>query len=443
MNEISKDDENMSIGSRLMIHFRHLKRIFKNEEEQEVKKPTEISLQNLEEWLDEKSKPLMEEVQQQIEEILIKVNEELQRARINVEVLENAKLQNPNIPFKAKQYMEGNRKAYARAINSFLGHMEVNNKDYFYLVGFCRLFDELISNLNKSTLRSYTILQEFFANETSRIAQSIKKFDSLFGELKSALNSEKMVSVNRAKEKVQSLKSKIKQKINLDVDFKNMEADLKLANNEKGTIMDNIEKFNKSDEHNNFLKLNEEKKIKASAFYNDENQILQSFSVLERALRKYSHIAFEHEEIVLDYLKQPLEILANDKNFVILEIFKNLDKLLQEDKLQIDDKKKEKSLEEIKKMDKEFLEQFVKKYFSFKAEMEDIENKIKSTGVAEKFRNFNKQLEDTNLRIEKNNYEYNRIKDDFIELNNSIENLKNEIESSVRGIFEGEIRVVA
>jgi len=239
------------------------------------------------------------------------------------------------------------------------------------------------------------------------------------------------------------LKTRIKQKINLDVDFKNMEADLKLANNEKDTIMDNVEKFNKSDEHNNFLKLSEGKKIKASAFYSDENQILQSFSVLERALRKYSHIAFEHEEIVLDYLKQPLETLANDKNFVILEIFKNLDKLLQEDKLQIDDRKKEKSLEEIKKLSKEFLEQFLKKYFSFKAEMEDIGNKIKSTGVAEKFRNFNKQLEEINLRIEKNNYEYNGIKDDVIELNNSIENLKNEIENSVRGIFEEDIRVVA
>ena len=443
MNEISKDDENMSIGSRLMIHFGNLKRIFKNEERQEVKKPTGISLQNLEEWLNEKSKPLMEEGRQQTEEILMKVSEELQRARINVEILENAKLQNPDIPFRAKQYMEGNRKAYARAINSFLGHMEINNKDYFYLVGFCRLFDELISNLNKSTLRSYTILQEFFANETNKIAQNIKNFDILFKELKSALNNESLVAVNAARDKIQNLKTRIKQKINLDVDFKNMEADLKLANNEKDTIMDNVEKFNKSDAHNNFLKLSEGKKIKASAFYSDENQILQSFSVLERALRKYSHIAFEHEEIVLDYLKQPLETLANDKNFVILEIFKNLDKLLQEDKLQIDDRKKEKSLEEIKKLSKEFLEQFLKKYFSFKAEMEDIGNKIKSTGVAEKFRNFNKQLEEINLRIEKNNYEYNGIKDDVIELNNSIENLKNEIENSVRGIFEEDIRVVA
>ena len=79
-----------------------LKKIFKNQE-QEIKQIREIKLNYAEEWLNEKAKPLTEEVRQHIEEILMKVTEESQRARINAEVLENAKLQNPNIPFKAKQ----------------------------------------------------------------------------------------------------------------------------------------------------------------------------------------------------------------------------------------------------------------------------------------------------------------------------------------------------
>src|SRR3989338_723616 len=114
-----------------MIEF--LKKIFKNEEP-ETKQVHEISLHDLEDWIEEKAKPLMEEVKIRTDEILMKAGEELERTRFNVEVLENSKLQNPNIPFKAKQYMEGNRKAYVRSVNSFLGHMEINNKDYFYLL---------------------------------------------------------------------------------------------------------------------------------------------------------------------------------------------------------------------------------------------------------------------------------------------------------------------
>jgi hypothetical protein len=319
--------------------------------------------------------------------------------------------------------------------------MEINNKDYFYLAGFGKLFDELIDDLNKGTLRSYTILQEFFAHEVGKIAQNLKNFDNLFRELKSILNSEKMVSINNAREKIQSLKAKSRQKINLDVDLKSAEAGLKLANGEKNSIIASIEKFSKGEEHNSFLRLNEEKKSKAKSFYDAQSNMLQSFSVLERSLRKYSHIAFEHEEIVLEYLNDTVEALANDKGLVILEVLQNLKKLLLENQLKIDDKKKEKSLEEIRKLSREFLEQFIKRYFSFKSEMEELDAKIKAAGVAEKFREFNKQLEDVNFRIEKNNEEFEKLKGDFGRLANSIENLKTEIENDIRNIFVEETSI--
>ncbi len=419
-----------------------LKKIFREEAEQETKQVTEVKLQHLSEWLDEKSKPLTEELKHQIDEILMRINEEIERSRFNIEVLENAKLQNPNIPFKAKQYMEGNRKAYIRAVTSFIGHMEINNKDYHYLVDFCKEFDRLLDEVNKGTIRSYTILQEFFANETGKISQNLKNFDTLFSELKSVLGNEKIVMGNSIQEKIQNMRAKIKQKINIDVDFKNAEAGLKLATEEKDAIIAEIISFNKSEEHLNFLNLAEQKKNLEKDFYRSQNSILQSFSVLERPLRKYSHIAFEYEEIILDYLNRPIETLANDKELKILEILRNMEKMLSENSLQIDDKKKEKSLEETKRLNKEFIQQFLNKYFSFRSEIEEMENKIKATGVSEKMKELNKKLEDTNFRIEKNGEEQNRLKDDLEKLSSSISNLKNDIGSSIKEVFNEEVRVI-
>lgn len=423
-----------------MLNF--LKKILQIEEEQDTKKSIQLGMQDLDGWVVEKSKPLMGETRRHIEEILMKVNDELELARLNVEALENAKLQNPNIPFKAKQYMEGNRKVYIRAVNSFLGHLEINNKDYFYLLGFCKLFDELINSLNKGTIRSYTILQEFFANETNKIVQNLKKFDMIFAELKSALNSEKVVAANGLRNRIEELEYKIKQKISIMMDFKNREAVLKLANTEKDDVMKKIGEFSISDEHNNFLKLSEEKKAQAAAFYIHQSQILQSFSVLERPLRKYSHVAFEHEEAVLDYLKHPIETLVRDKDLRILEILKNMEKLLAENKLQIDEKKKEKSLEETKKLSKDFLEQFLDMHFSFKTKIEDLDSKIKATGVQEKFKNFNDQLEEINTIIENSNEEYLKLKNEAAKSENAIEILKNDLESSIRKIFGEEVKIV-
>src|SRR3989338_7933686 len=440
MNENTNDEINMSIGSRLMVHFRHIKKIFKNEE-QEEKRAIEININSLEEWLDEKSKPLMEDVTHKTDEILMRVNEELQRARFNVEALENAKLQNPNIPFKAKQYMEGNRKAYARSLNSFLGHMEINNKDYHYLLEFCRQFDELANDLSRGTLRSYTILQEFFAHETKKIAQNLKSFDTLFKELDSALKNEKVVAVTKTKEKTEALKSKIRQKINLDLDFKTVEVALKLASDEKEAIMADIADFSKSGEHANFANLNEEKKAKEKSFYESQSGILQSFSVLERPLRKYSHIAFEHEEAVLDYLKSPIDAMVSDKEMMIVKILGNLEAMLKENRLQVDERKKEKSIEEIKKINSGFIGSFVKKYFSFKNEMKGIEDRINATKVAEKLRDFNQKLEDTNSRIEKDSVECDRLKRDVARTSSLIESLKSEIEGSIAEIFNEDVRI--
>lgn len=418
-----------------------IKKIFKSEEP-ETKQVTGIELQNLEEWVKEKAKPTTEEIKIRTDEILMKIDEELQRTRFNVEVLENAKLQNPNIPFRAKQYMEGNRKSYAKSVNSFLGNLEINNKEYFYLITFCKEFEIMLNDLHSGTLRSYTILQEFFANETNKIAQNIKNFDNFFKELNSVLKDDRMVAIDSAIERIRNLKTKAKQKINLDIELKDAEASVMLAKNEKDSLMVEIMNFDRGEEHNEFLKLNEERKDKTKSFYEDENRIIQSFSVLERPLRKYSHVAFEHEEIVLDYLKDPISTLTSDKGMKILEILKNLEKLLNENKVQIDDRKKEKALEETKKLSKEFIEQFMKKYFSFRAEIEGIDSRIKSLGVAERLKDYNKKLEDVNIRIDKNSEEYAKLKNDFEKLNDSILSFKNDVENSVKNLFGEEVKVV-
>lgn len=417
-----------------------VKKIFKNEEPK-LKEIRKINLQEISEWLDNKSKPLIEELNFQIEKILMGINEEIQITRVNIDVLENAKLQNPNIPFRAKQYMEGNRKAYIRSVTSFLGHLEINNKDYFYLRGFCNMFDKLIIDMDKGTLRSYTILQEFFSNETNKIAQNLKNFDDIFSELKSTMDNKKVVSLNHLKEKIKELEIKINQKMNIDLDFKSIEAEFTGSNNEKEEIMKNIEKFNKDDEHINFLNLNEEKNKKTNNNDFRQNDFLQSFSFLERALRKYSHIAFDHEELVLDYLQQPIESLVKDKKLVILDILKNVESLIIENKLGIDEKKKEKPLEEIKKLNKGFFEQFLREYTVFKSELEDIEKQIKISRVPEKLKYFNISLKDINLIIERENKEFDKIKAEVVKLDKVIDELHNEIEIDIKELFNEEIKI--
>jgi hypothetical protein len=319
--------------------------------------------------------------------------------------------------------------------------MEVNNRDYHYLVEFCNEFEKMIEELNTGTLRSYTILQEFFANESGKIAKNLRNFDMLFKELKMELGSERLVSANSAIEKAKDLEAKTKQKLNMSLEIKDTEASLQVVEREKNSILKEIGDFSKSQEHENFLKLTEERKSKTSSFFNDEDQLTQYFSVIERPLRKYSHTAFEHEELVLGYLKDPVGALSNDKDLKIADALASLKSMISEGKLQFDERKKEKAVEAIEKMDKIFLKNFAEKCYSFKSEMKDIDNKIIASGVAEKFRSLNKQLENANLRMESISAELGRAKIDHEKASAAVDLMKKEIESSVNSMFKLEISI--
>ena len=60
-------------------------------------------------------------------------------------------------------------------------------------------------------------------------------------------------------------------------------------------------------------------------------------------------------------------------------------------------------------MDMVFLKGFSDRYSSFKSEMKEIDHKIVSSGVADRFRQLNDNLESANLRIERMNIEHGKI----------------------------------
>src|SRR3989338_3484562 len=103
----------------------------------------------------------------------------------------------------------------------------------------------MLNDLHNGTLRSYTILQEFFANETSKIAQNIKNFDNFFRELKSVFKAGRMVAIDHAIEKIRELKAKTNQKKNMDIGLKDAEASVMLAKNDKDSLMAQIMNYHR------------------------------------------------------------------------------------------------------------------------------------------------------------------------------------------------------
>lgn len=409
-----------------------IKKFLRNKEESKVE---EIFFPEIEKWIDEKSKPFFDEAGHEIRCTLDSFNEKKSRINEDLNNLGSLQLQNPNIPIKAKQFMEGNREFYMSALRKWINGLNFDNSnraDFSSLKKNAESFEVSLDSLNKETVRSYTILQEFFGNEISHIAVGIRGMSDDAKAVLSILNNEKMNKFEVLRNRMNDIKEKIAQK-NKILLMKNEEiSKLEAAKKEKDELLKKAEELKQSGDYAKYRELKSEKENAVTELKNYEDALIQSFSSIERALRKYSHIAFEHESLVLDYVASPLKTLSDDKNFVIGDILSKMKELIESNTLKLDDAKKSKTLEEIKKLDKETLAKYVNFYNKFSSRMRDIENSLSSMEINNKIKDMNAAISNIEIVIKNINREVERIDSVISKLD--IDSLVKSLEREMMGV---------
>ena len=92
-------------------------KIFKKEEPQ--LETAYVDIEELQQWFESKSEPVLEDIHSSMKEDLDKINEFITNIRSASKGLGEAKLRNDKIPERAMQIMEGNRKAYINAVLTY------------------------------------------------------------------------------------------------------------------------------------------------------------------------------------------------------------------------------------------------------------------------------------------------------------------------------------
>lgn len=417
--------------------FKFIKRLFAKEEEREKEN---IKLDKLEEWLNPKAEAISNELTGNISSIKNKIEEGIRKAKSNLEILKDAKLKNPNIPIRAKQMMEGNRVSYIKIASNFLDYLwkEVKDeKDYEKLLGFSNDFDKSLDSLGKSTTRSYHVIKEFFANEATEIAINIKNIDGFFKELKSAIEGSNMAKIDVLKKEIISMKSRISQKANLKEQLKSKEEELKKLNGGKEELLKEITSLKNSGEYSDFNNLKQEKDSIERQIRLSKEDVFHSFSAIDKALKKYVRIAFEDEKLLSSYIGNPVNALLGDKELKIIRILESLEKNLIQSKIELDEKKKEKTLMEIKKLGKDFFIDFLNNYNKLNEKLMDIEDKVRKNESKKKFMDLNERLNKLNANLEKAENIKGFLSKGMEKID--IEKMKNNLQEGIKGVLKVEI----
>jgi len=268
----------------------------------------------------------------------------------HINALESAGLMNENIPVKAKQVMEGHRRAYVHRLRRFLD--DINVPDDFSQIGFYAAnFSESLSKLSEETHKNYLILKEFMEAELSRVVKSIKGIEDELVGLQQEIEKEGIELIKDAKIKLKQYQDDLRKKLLLEEEKIKQNKEIETLRERHHKLNNRLNELRQTQEYANFGGMLENKKKYEQRLKEVENELKVIFAELNRPLKKYAHGTL-HEKLIDKYLLDPTGALEEDASFVMPELLSRMSRELES--LELRENQLEKTMEIINRLNREF-----------------------------------------------------------------------------------------
>ncbi|MBN2457525.1 hypothetical protein JXB31_00150 [Candidatus Woesearchaeota archaeon] len=391
-----------------------LKRMLKKEQEAEVLR---IEKSRLKPWLSDEKKKRSDELDKDVKIAYERIREAICQAKELVLELESAELHNKKITTREINMMEGNRKAYMRNTEDFLEKIK-RSMGSVELDEFISCGKKHLEILGKSNIRPYSVMQHFFANESRKVAEKIKRISDELDELKARLGRAKLVEFEKAgslirlseerSETRRQLKEdkdkKLVQKKETEDAIKKEESELARLNHSKGFL--------------DYERLKAEKARIAELLKKHEDEFCHMFVAIDSALKKYSRIALDQRPVNM-IIESPADAAATDAGS-ILTVIANITDAVSRNTLELKDKKREKTLSALKCINAESVESFNKRSAEIKQQKSGIEKKLQHNSIM-------RDYEDTEYRIENLRSRLDILEKEIKGIDKKIERIESEI----------------
>lgn len=412
--------------------FSFLKKIFSKEPEVPAE---DIELSNLGSWFDEKTKPKIEELNIELKKVNEQISQKISETKQNLDTLNKMELMNPNIPERAKHFMKGNREAYTKKVNLFLDKIHPPQTIETLPIFHATIQNEL-KEFTQGTVRPFQILQEFFANESRQVMASIGSIEKEISSFKQAFDTAGLDVLDDTKKQIIDFQTKIKLKKALETDLEEKKKELEAHTAEITKLKEDIELLQKNKELEELK--NKLKQLRAKGGETRE-RITTPFSVINPALRKFERITYRHRTIVQKYIESPLDALMQDLHLGILKALQDLEMAIANNRIDIRDKKKDKTLEVLKLLTREYLGSFLTEYGQNKKDQDKIVKQINNLDVVVLL----KQKKERAQKLENNRIDTERKIDLFSKDLDKvhIQELKNKLLDNLKKITNTQVNI--
>ncbi|MBW3011490.1 hypothetical protein KY326_04700, partial [Candidatus Woesearchaeota archaeon] len=348
-------------------------------------------------------------------------------------ILQEAELHNKNLPPKMLAYMVGNRSNYLKQVGMLIDNIPKFGKD------FPDKFQKLLEDFAKKTQKSYVILQEFFANETRDIAQTIGTLDKISRQIVGTTMKSDLIDIENINMQIAKIHEKHKEQEILKDRINDTQKEIGEKQKEYTKINDKIDKRKESKAYSEVMHLKELVKEQHNEMDKMDREITETIAPLARAFRKYKRITVDHDKLIEQYLNDPIKALLADGKLKIIHAIDGIEKNI--DKLGFDNKEKKKITERLASITKDKLKDMFDAYSKLKTVVDKTEEKLDEYRIVEEIT----QLEMDKDAMQNNINRLNGVIDIDIkkitELDTDIEDIVADVQDQIKKMLNISLKV--
>jgi len=397
-----------------------LKKIFKRE------KTREVNLNELNKELKEKEETTKEE----INSILKEIKETKKHTFSALETLQHTQLEEKNPQIISR--VDSNRNSYIQQTKRMLENIKTPETiTAEILEEFLEETTKKIKDFAERSVKSHQITKYLKGKELAAVSEKIKELTDRLKRLDE--KTKELQKIKTIQKKIEEIDENAEKKKTVSKEVNIIEKEIKESRKKLDKKEEEKKELKESAEYKEYLELRAKTEQLTKEINKIKSDILNLFSPLQKALRKYSKISIE-PGIIDRYIQDPYTAFQEDKEIKISE------KLQKIDIKTLDIKEKEKKVKKaIEAANKEVLQEIKDKDRTIKEELKETKEKISKTDITSRIEQKEKEIKETLNKIKEKEEEFLKKKE--IIKNIEEKDIKKEIKEKYQEITKEKINL--
>ena len=412
---------------RIWTYIKNIKK--KNAEDEQDKNRNQIEFSKLDKYMNFVMREKLGSFNREINDKIIEIKEKQEIILHNLRTFHKKSLMNSKISQREIQIMEGNRDQYVKKLSHFATNLDIP-KDYLEMYDYSIKFSEKLEQLGKELQKNTFVLSHFFENEIRELNKELNDIEKIIINIRIEFEKNNIKDLKDVQEKIKEIKLH-KNKI-LDIQKQiTEEQELKQGFEDKlKKLNERVSTITAGTDYKTLQNFKEEKELIETEIKYEFKELEELFSEIETALKKYAY-RNPDKKIIKSYLDNLQETFLADSELEISQIITDTIPLVENETLELKDKKKETTITALKRAVFSFLKNKHATISKLNASLKEVTTKIMHNNSSLNISEHQYWMNNTDEKIRQHNLQIAKLSKEIEKIEEYNKSAKQEIETDL------------